>query len=260
MNLRIKLARLILRTGSLLQSSAMMVMKPDDLVEFTRQNYARSHEVDNWCDEEFVKTGLFPEEQEFLDRLPSHTGKLLLLGIGGGREAIPFARKGFQVTGVDYVPEMVACSIDNAREAGVEIHGVVQDIANLEVSEESFDVVWFSNSMYSGVPMRSRRVAMLERIYRCTLPGGHLVVQFGFREPVPYSHGTDSFRRFVACITRGYTQLETGDILKHQIEFSHNFADDQEVKAEIEQAGFILVYVSVYPGILKGAILAQKPA
>ena len=52
--------------------------------------------------------GLNDDEQKLLAELPEATGKnLLLLGVGGGREAIPLAGMGFRVTGVDYAAAMV---------------------------------------------------------------------------------------------------------------------------------------------------------
>src|SRR5512136_727202 len=108
MHLRISFGRFLLRTGRFIQSLAVMVMKPGDLVEFTRRTYADPRSQNGWTAPALVDTGLSASERELLDRIPFRRGKLLVLGVGGGREAIPLAKMGFEVTGVDFVPELVA--------------------------------------------------------------------------------------------------------------------------------------------------------
>ena len=95
-----------------------MVMRPDDLLELSRQTYARPHNVAGWGRLDLVERGLGDEELALLAHLPGKEGRLLLLGVGGGREAIPLARLGFQVTGVDFVPGMVALAQENAARQG----------------------------------------------------------------------------------------------------------------------------------------------
>ena len=92
----------LLRLGAFIQSLAVVVMRPDDLVEFSRQSY-KSGECDGLVRGALVDSGLTADELDLLASVPAKTGDLLLLGVGGGREAIPLARMGFRVTGVDYV-------------------------------------------------------------------------------------------------------------------------------------------------------------
>jgi 2-polyprenyl-3-methyl-5-hydroxy-6-metoxy-1,4-benzoquinol methylase len=85
----------------------MMVMRPEDLAEFTRQTYAAPHNRNSLADGRHVGSGLLPMERLLLDRSGVTSGKLLLLGMGGGREAIDLAKRGFSVTGVDWIPALV---------------------------------------------------------------------------------------------------------------------------------------------------------
>ena len=66
-----------------------------------------------------MDSGLDTDETALLKMVPFKEGKLLLLGTGGGREAIHLARIGFNVTGVDVVPEVVKKAEENAKQMGV---------------------------------------------------------------------------------------------------------------------------------------------
>ena len=118
------------------------------------------------------------------------------MGVGGGREAIPLAQKGFEVTGVDFVPEMVAQAKANARRHNVEIEGLVQDISNLEVAQASFDVIWFTTGLYSSIPTRALRISMLQRIHHALRQEGCVVCQFSWN---PSAH-----RSFSSGTTAGH--------------------------------------------------------
>ncbi|MGO9570884.1 MAG: class I SAM-dependent methyltransferase, partial [Desulfomonilaceae bacterium] len=140
MNWRIAFSWFLFRLAGWIQSLPVFLMRPRDLIAFTRSSYARSNLVEGWSRPQFVENGPDDNEVHLLKIMPVQTGRLLLLGVGGGREAIPLAQKGFDVTAVDFVPEMVAQAKENARRHNVDIAGLVQDISQLEVSRASFDV------------------------------------------------------------------------------------------------------------------------
>ena len=71
MSARIPLARGLLRLGAFIQSLAVVVMRPDDLVEFSRQSYARPRTVESWAGDAMVDSGLTLEEHDLLSALPA---------------------------------------------------------------------------------------------------------------------------------------------------------------------------------------------
>ena len=85
---------------------------------------------------------------------------------------------GYEVTGLDFVEDLVKLACKNASGAGLELFGLVQEISRLELSENSFDVVWFSSGGYSMIPTRERRVQTLERIGSGLTQKGRIVCQF----------------------------------------------------------------------------------
>lgn len=241
MSMRISLSRFLLRLGALIKSLPPVVMKPDDLVKFSRETYDNPESVDDWADDTLINSELFPNEINLLKGIPKKTGDLLLLGVGGGREAIPLAQMGFQVTGVDFVPSMVERAKQNAKNRGITIEGFAQEISNLEVPESSFDVVWISRALYSCVPTRQRRVDMLKRIKQALKPGGTMICQFHGRLGWNNDGKAERIRRFIAASPLGNRNYQRGDILALDLEFLHIFSSEDEIRAELEDGGF---YVS----------------
>ena len=101
MNGRTIFAKYLIHIGSFIQSLAVVVMKPDDLIGFSRMSYDAPRSIDSWAEASLVDSGLSEDEQKALEYLPEKSGELLLLGVGGGREAIPLGRMGFNITAVD---------------------------------------------------------------------------------------------------------------------------------------------------------------
>jgi SAM-dependent methyltransferase len=248
----------MLRMSRLIESLAPMVLRPDDLVELGRQMYARPHTIAAWSGNDLVQTGLTAQEQSLLNKLPLKQGRLLLLDVGGGREAIPLAQAGFSVTGVDFVPAMVEQAKANAEKAGVCIEGLVQEISRLDVPPESYDVVWLSGAMYSCVPTRRRRIAMLERIHRALSPGGYFLCQFHWGGGEPLSPRREWLKRAFALLSLGNVTYEPGDMLWQSVEFIHAFRAEAELRAEFTTGGFAVLDLRVYERIPRGdAILAR---
>jgi SAM-dependent methyltransferase len=259
MHIRIGLARVLLQLGAFVQSLAVVIMKPNDLIEFSRQTYARSNNVDAWAEDDIVDSGLGDEERALLAAMPTTEGELLLLGVGGGREAIPLTRMGFRVTGVDFVPELVDRAKENCTRRGVTIEGLVQEISQLEVQRGFYDVVWLSRSMYSCVPTRARRVEMVRRVARALKPGGIFLCLF-YWDPRLQSRRGNSLRRIVAACTMGNVAYEMGDILLANIEFVHAFASEDTIRSELEEGGLSVMRIETSNSSPRGGAVCTKHA
>jgi SAM-dependent methyltransferase len=247
----------MLRTSKLIESLSLMAMRPDDQLEFSRETYARPHNVAAWGSDDFTQGGLDPDEQKLLDKLPFKRGRLLLLCVGGGREAIPLAQAGFSVTGVDFVPEMVEQARTNAEKAGVRFDGLVQEISRLDLPGESYDVVWLSAAMYSCVPTGQRRIAMLERIHHALRPGGFFLCQFHCGGE-PLSPRRERLKRGFALLTLGNFTYEPGDTLWGNSEFLHCFQSERELRAEFNEGGFGVADLRFYGGNGRGDAILRR--
>jgi SAM-dependent methyltransferase len=78
----------------------------------------------------------YAEEARFVhDLLGGGPGRLLDVACGSGRHAREFAALGWQVTGVDYSPDL----LERARAAGIDVHE--QDMRRLDIPGAPFDAV-----------------------------------------------------------------------------------------------------------------------
>ena len=258
MSVRINLGHGLLRMGAFVQSLAVVVMNPDELIEFSRQSYAKPQNLAGWVEDDIVDSGLSDDENDLIAAVPAKTGDLLLLGVGGGREAIPLARMGFRVTGVDYVPAMVSRAKENAARRGVSIEGLVQEMSQLEVRAGAYDVVWLSRAMYSCVPTRARRVKMVRRIVRALKPGGLFLCQFHWHTGSRLRGKSNFVRRIVAACTLGNLAYETGDMLWGNIEFVHEFSSEDAIRSELEEGGLSVVRIQTDQKNLRGGAVCRN--
>jgi len=258
MSFHLFLGRQFIRLGRLLQSMAIMVMKPDDLVHFSRDTYRSTASLHEWGSAAIVDSGLNVNEQSLLGDLGVKQGRLLLLGVGGGRDAISLAKRGFEVTGVDYVPEMAAAALENAKQRGVNITTFAHEITTLPRPTAPYDVIWFSISMYSVVPTRRRRVQMLTLLSAMLSPGGRVVCQFHYDPSRGPSRKSLLLRRAIAWLTLGNFSYEPGDTLWAGIEFAHLFRSREEFAEEIAAAGFEIAAFHIYADSPRGGAILHR--
>ena len=258
MSPRLYIGKKVIRLGLFIQSLAMAVMRPADLIEFSRKSYEKQNSVAGWSATALIDSGLNAAEEDLLEHTPIKNGRLLLLGVGGGREAIPLARLGFAVTGVDFIPDMVEKARENAIKNGVEFDGIVQEISRLDVGKSVFDVAWLSAAMYSCVPTRKRRSAMLQKIQESLKPGGFFVCQYHWDESSSLSPFGETLQKLFAIFCFGNISLEKGDRLWFNKEFIHAFHSEAELKQEFMAAGFEIIHF-VRPCGLRGGAVLRKP-
>ena len=256
---RFAAGRLLVRLGRFIQSLALMVMKPRDLLDFTRSAYSTPESIAGWAEDSLVDAGLSADEASLLEKAPVRAGELLLLGIGGGREAVPLVSMGFRVMGVEIVPELAARAEENVRRRGQSIKVLVQDMCRLDLPGSFFDAAWLtSGGCYSSIPTRSLRVDVLGRIRRSLKPGGCFICQFLLSDEREFRRGAESLRRAFSRLTLGNLSYEPGDRLLNGLEFAHYFSGAEEARSEFEAGGFHILHLSLpATGSLGGAVLMK---
>ena len=113
------------------------------------------------------------DAEEFINRLNLKPGmKVLDVACGTGNLALPAARAGAEVTGVDIAPNLVEQARENAKREGLDIKFDEGDAEALPYDDASFDaVVTMFGAMFA--PRPELVAAELKRVCR---PGGFIAM------------------------------------------------------------------------------------
>lgn len=115
-----------------------------------------------------------------------HPGeKVLDIACGSGTAALVAARRYCEVTGIDYVPELIERARNRAEASGLKADFLIEDAQNLPFPDNSFDVVL---SVY-GVQFAPDQEKAAREMLRVCKPGGKI----GLAGPIPEGWSGDFF-------------------------------------------------------------------
>jgi SAM-dependent methyltransferase len=121
-------------------------------------------------------TGISPPE--LLDFLGNHpAGRALDLGCGTGTNAITLAKRGWQVTGVDFMPQAIQQARKKAQREGLAINFRVGDVTRLEDLAGPFDLILDIGCYHNLSPQAKR--AYQANLARWLAPEGAFLL-YGF--------------------------------------------------------------------------------
>ncbi len=216
-----------------------------------------------WFDDESLwrelYASMFPESR-FADaveevgpllRLARPRGKAVLdLGCGPGRFAIPLAKRGYAVTGVDRTRFLLEKGRARARAARVSVEWVRSDMRDF-VRPEAFDLVLSLYTSFGYFDDKREDMTVLGNMLESLRPGGRCLIQLG---------GKEWLARVFAPTTCRTLPDGSKLVLRHEIfddwtrirnewilirkgrarswRFHHTIYSGQELRDRMEQAGF----------------------
>ena len=128
-------------------------------------------------DEQLADAPLHAYDRDFVFEHCRTPGRIIDLGCGTGRLAIPLAQRGYQVLAVDLSAEMLRVVGEKAYAARVNVDRLQANLVELDcLADRSFDyaVCLFSTlGMIAGADARRRFVGHVRRLVR---PGGVFVI------------------------------------------------------------------------------------
>jgi SAM-dependent methyltransferase len=128
-----------------------------------------------WSGADFlpIARSFAPGAAEFIARLELRPGESVLdVACGTGNLAIPAARAGARVTGLDIAPNLIAAARREARAAGLTVQFDVGDAEALPYGEGRFDTtVTMFGAMFAPRPARA-----VTELLRVTRPGGRIAM------------------------------------------------------------------------------------
>lgn len=191
------------------------------------------------------------DEIEPLLRLVGKSPRTILdLCCGPGRFAVPLARRGFQVTGVDRTAFFLDKARERAAAEGVAIEWVQEDMRTF-ARPEAFDLALSMFTSFGYFDDKDEDLTVLRNIYASLRPGGVLVMDVVGKEVLASSfepvrsrkHADGSVvidrREVLADWTRVRMEwtIVKGDAVRI-FTIDHTVYSGQELKDRLETAGF----------------------
>ena len=145
----------------------------DDPLNWSTDDQERAlRAIAPWYDLDF---GPLSDDIEMLRQLAAPGQRVLELGSGSGRLAVPLAEHGCQVTAVDSSEAMLAVGERRMQDAAVTV--VRGDMRCLEL-QETFDLIVIGLSTFQHLLRRRDQLAALRTARRHLAKGGHLLIDW----------------------------------------------------------------------------------
>lgn len=165
--------------------------------------------------------------------------RLLVAGIGGGRELLALCQLGYEPDGFECHPELAAVARRLLQSDGFTAEVTVAARDTCPESEKQYDGLIVGWGAYMLIQAREKRIAFLKAM-RATVPAkAPLLLSFFHRSPQARRFKIITFVGNILRRIRRKSLLEVGDSLAPN--YVHLFTRD-ELKVELQQAGFDLVF------------------
>jgi ubiquinone/menaquinone biosynthesis C-methylase UbiE len=110
-------------------------------------------------------------------------GRVLELGVGTGRVALPLSHRVRSLTGIDSSLEMLARL--RSKDGASQLHLIEGDMALVPVGEDRFDLAYFSYNTFFNLADVGRQQGCLDRLGKVLAPRGRLVIEGFVPDPEP---------------------------------------------------------------------------
>ncbi|MBI4436447.1 MAG: class I SAM-dependent methyltransferase [Candidatus Omnitrophica bacterium] len=229
------------KISSAFGSLVLVLSKPKDLEKFVEQFYNRRDFSEALAGEAVRTRGLSPEESQFVTKYLKGKKECLVLMSGGGRESLALAKLGFEVTGIETSQDLVERAKEHVRALSLKnCHFEVGNVLDSLSPARKHDALFLSQSMYSEIPTRTRRIAFLRKMRSHLKDDGFFYLEFCGRDDFREKGWKFRLKKWLAILSGGNRELEEGDVcfMGH---YWHIFSKPSELLSEIENSNFKVV-------------------
>ena len=120
-------------------------------------------EYDNYYQKGNLFGNPYPELIEHYSKI-EHKGRLLDIGCGQGRDSIPLAKMGFDVTAIDHSEVGIQQMNDIARKQNLSLQGIVTDLYTYSKFSD-FEFILLDSMFHLAKRDKEREVSFLNKIF-----------------------------------------------------------------------------------------------
>jgi len=164
-------------------------------------------------------------------------GPALALAVGTGRLAIPLARLGVPVVGLDLSPAMLARL--RAKSSDAEIPVVVGDMADTRVPGE-FTLVFLPFNSISNLTTQEKQVECFRNAARHLVDGGQFVIELFVP---PLRRLLPGHEAVLFDVSESHVGFDTIDVVTQQLS-SHHFTRDEDGRYRYGVGNFRYIWPS----------------
>ena len=197
-----------------------------------------------------AREGFTEEERCIAESYVVPGDSLLLVGGGGGRDALMWSQRGNPVVILDLTPEMLQLSRQTLR--GLRGSFVLGNGISIPLKKGSVDHVVFCDAVYRDIPAKKRRQKALVNA-AAILTNGFLFLYCGWISVSPILPAGSFFQKLRVVkqwLSGNFSAREPGDALLRRIvpdsdleqpQFCHLFQSREEVGRELRETGLEIV-------------------
>lgn len=236
---RLAFVRFVHKMLHLFCGFTMALLRPEEFKLLSKKAYKDPKWVSYW--KEFANELSFAE-QEVLKDFNFNNARILVMGVGGGRESVFFAKKGAKVSAIDISEEMIGIAQENAKQNKVALKCFQMDWRDIHPQEwtEKYDLVTMFCFGYSIIPQAETRIKMLNKLYEILNDGGKIVLSLFFAPLADSEFKTIRFKVILQkLLFGGNVFIELGDRFNPAtLEFVHFFYNKDTLEQELSRSRF----------------------
>ncbi|MDD5529427.1 MAG: class I SAM-dependent methyltransferase [bacterium] len=151
----------------MIERARTLYQEPDILAHFSNP------------DRNINRKGLCAWELSLCKEYIQENGHILVIGCAGGQESFVFLRAGYQVTGVDIVPEFIEAARKQANKKGFKNSARFELVNDFQwpVRDGTCDAVSMLANFLTYLPSRDIRKTVFKECFRVLKPGGVVMMQ-----------------------------------------------------------------------------------